>query len=315
MAMQPDRKVFETAAYWYVQFQSEAPTPSQQRAWSSWLNSDPAHQMAWNQMEQLQRSIGGMPKDLTRRALSDTQRRRQMLKLLALLPVLGYAGWSVQRNTSIGNVWADYHTRTGQRRHIELVDGTQLDLNTDTAVDVQFDPQQRLVRLRAGEILIRTGKQGDPRPFFVESHEGRVQALGTCFSVRQQTGRTHVGVLEDQVSIQPDRAVDKYSVLNAGQSADFDIHHVGTIGSFRQTQVAWSAGQLIVLDARLGDVVDELARYRPGIMQCDERAADLRVSGTFRLDSMDSVLVNLQASLPIRVHYFTRYWVSVRHSG
>jgi transmembrane sensor len=46
-------------------------------------------------------------------------------------------------------------------------------------------------------------------------------------------------------------------------------------------------------------------------LQCDEAAARLRVSGTFRLDSTDAVLANLQAALPISVRYFTRYWVSI----
>ena len=67
-----------------------------------------------------------------------------------------------------------------------------------------------------------------------------------------------------------------------------------------------------MLDARLGDVIDELARYRPGVLQCDAASARLRVSGTFRLDSTDAVLANLQATLPIQVKYFTRYWVSVK---
>ena len=52
-----------------------------------------------------------------------------------------------------------------------------------------------------------------------------------------------------------------------------------------------------------------------GVLQCDQASAGLRVSGTFRLDSTDAVLANLQATLPIQVKYFTRYWVSVRRVG
>jgi transmembrane sensor len=62
-------------------------------------------------------------------------------------------------------------------------------------------------------------------------------------------------------------------------------------------------------------VISELGRYRPGVLHCDPRAARLRVSGTFRLDSTDAVLANLQASLPINVSYFTRYWVSIKQVG
>jgi transmembrane sensor len=58
-----------------------------------------------------------------------------------------------------------------------------------------------------------------------------------------------------------------------------------------------------------------LERYRSGVLHCDERAKRLRVSGTFRLDSTDAVLANLQASLPVTVSYFTRYWVSIKRIG
>ena len=311
----PDRKIFEAAASWYVQFQSQPPTPAERYAWQQWLNGDPSHQAAWNQMEQLQRSLGALPQDVTRRALSTTQQRRQVLKWMLVLGSTGYLGWNVQQHTSLGNVWADYRTAVGQRRRIELADGTQIDLNTGTAIDVAFDERQRLIRLREGEVLIHTGKLGGQTPFYVDTRQGRVQALGTRFSVRQLEDSTRVGVLEDTVSVSPGDQPAHRRVLVAGESADFDRQNVGPDKQYFRTQAAWVDGQLIVLDARLGDVIDELARYRPGTLQCDRAAQRLRVSGTFRLDSTDAVLANLQATLPIQVKYFTRYWVSVQRIG
>ncbi|WP_421551210.1 FecR domain-containing protein [Pseudomonas yamanorum] len=311
----PDRKTFEAAASWYVQFQSQPPTPAEHSAWQQWLNGDPSHQAAWNQMEQLQRGLGALPKDFTRRALSASQQRRQVLKLMLMLGAAGYLGWNVQQHTSLGNLWADYRTKVGERRRIGLADGTQIDLNTNTAIDVLFDGQQRLVRLREGEVLIHTGKSGRQTPFYVETREGRVQALGTRFTVRQLQGSTRVGVLEDRVSVQPVDQPGHSRVLGPGESVDFGTQDVGPSHIYRGNQAAWVDGQLIVLDARLGDVIDELARYRPGVTQCDAASARLRVSGTFRLDSTDAVLANLQVTLPIQVKYFTRYWVAVTLTG
>jgi transmembrane sensor len=311
----PDRKTFEAAASWYVQFQSQPPTPAEHSAWQQWLNGDPSHQAAWNQMEQLQRDLGAVPKDFTRRALSASQQRRQVLKLMLTLGAAGYLGWNVQQHTSLGNLWADYRTKVGERRRIGLADGTQIDLNTNTAIDVLFDGQQRRVRLREGEVLIHTGKSGGQTPFYVETREGRVQALGTWFTVRQLQGATRVGVLEDRVSVQPVDQPGHSRVLGPGESVDFGTQDVGPCHIYRGNQAAWVDGQLIVLDARLGDVIDELARYRPGVMQCDGASARLRVSGTFRLDSTDAVLANLQVTLPIQVKYFTRYWVAVTLTG
>lgn len=311
----PDRKVFEAAASWYVQFQAQVPTAAERHAWQQWLNSDPSHQAAWNQLEQLQRSLGTLPQDLTRRALSATQQRRQVLKWMLVLGATGYLGFNVQQHTAVGNFWADYRTRVGERRRIELADGTQIDLNTSTAIDVVFDQRQRLIRLRDGEILIHTGKLGGQTPFYVETHEGRVQALGTRFTVRQLTGSTRVGVLEDQVSLSPADIPDHKRLLSAGESADFDRENVRPSRFYRSTQAAWVDGQVIVLDALLGDLLADLARYRPGVLRCDSASARLRVSGTFRLDSTDAVLANLQATLPIQVKYFSRYWVAVTHLG
>lgn len=315
MAIAPNRQVFEAAASWYVQFQAEPPTLAEQRAWQLWIDSDPAHLAAWSQMEQLQRHLGTLPQDFKRRALNSGQQRRQVLKLLLLATGTGFVGWNLQQHSSLGNVWADYTTRVGQRRNLTLADGSQIQLNTETAIDVSFDATQRLIRLRAGEILIQTGKLGDQRPFFVETRDGRIQALGTRFSVHQLSGSTRVGVLEDWISIQPGEDLGAARILTAGEGADFDRRHVGLTHPFRPSEVAWSNGQLIVLDARLGDVLDELGRYRNGVLQCDDRAQDLRVSGTFRLDSTDAALANLQASLPINVRYFTRYWVSISHNA
>lgn len=311
----PDRKVFEAAASWYVQFQAQVPTPAERHAWQQWLNGDPSHQAAWNQLEQLQRSLGALPQDFTRRALSGTQQRRQVLKWMLVLGATGYLGLNVQQHTHLGNFWADYRTRVGERRRIELADGTQIDLNTSTAIDVVFDQRQRLVRLRDGEILIHTGKLVGQTPFYVETREGRVQALGTRFTVRQLAGSTRVGVLEDQVSLSPADLPDHERILSAGESADFDRRNVGPNHFYRRTQAAWVDGQVIVLDARLGDLLADLARYRPGVLRCDSASASLRVSGTFRLDSTDAVLANLQATLPIQVKYFSHYWVAVTHLG
>lgn len=315
MSSLPDRKVFEAAASWVVHFQSEPPTPQVQEAWRQWLESDPTHRVAWQQMEQLQRGLSTTPAHLTRRALSRPQQRRQVLKLLLAVAGTGYLGWNIQQHTSLKNVLADYRTPVGRRQHVELTDGSQIELNTDTAIDVVFDSQHRLIRLRDGEILVRTGKLGDIRPLYVETRQGRVQALGTRFSVRQLESTTRVGVLEDQVRIAP-AAVDAIPrLLGAGQRADFNGYSVSPDGAYPQTAAAWVDGQLIVLNEPLGNVINELARYRSGVMQCDENAAKLRVSGAFRLDATDAVLANLQATLPIQVRYFSRYWVSVKRNA
>jgi transmembrane sensor len=74
---------------------------------------------------------------------------------------------------------------------------------------------------------------------------------------------------------------------------------------------AWTQGMLTVIEWRLGDFITELSRYRHGFVRCAGSVAGLRLSGAFRLDDTDTILENLGVSLPVKVTYLTRYWVSI----
>ena len=74
---------------------------------------------------------------------------------------------------------------------------------------------------------------------------------------------------------------------------------------------AWLDGFVTAQAMRLGDLVNQLARYRPGILRCDPRVADLRVTGTYPLDDNERILTLLESSLPVSIQRRTRYWVTV----
>ena len=304
MAIAPNRKVFEAAAGWYVQFQADPPTLAEQKAWRLWIDSDPAHLAAWNQMEQLQRSLGALPQDVTRRALSTTQQRRQVLKWMLALGSTGYLGWNVQQHTPLGNVWADYRTAVGQRRRIELADGTQIDLNTGTAIDVAFDGRQRLIRLREGEVLIHTGKLGGQTPFYVDTRQGRVQALGTRFSVRQLGDETLLAVYEGAVQVNPECAsvAPGENIIRAGQQVRFSRERLGSIEAVRETTLAWRSGLLVADDMPLGEWAQALMRYTHQRLEYAPALGELRVSGTFPLDDLPLALAMLAKTYTLQVH-------------
>ncbi|MNN64333.1 fec operon regulator FecR [compost metagenome] len=62
----------------------------------------------------------------------------------------------------------------------------------------------------------------------------------------------------------------------------------------------------------LGQFLAELARHRPGFLRCSDEAAGLLLTGVFPLADTDRILAALERSLPVRVSYRTRYWVSVQ---
>lgn len=310
-----DRQVLQAAATWYVQLNAAPPSEREQQAWRTWLEENAAHAQAWARVEKLQRQLGALPQEVALPTLAGVRaRRRAVLKTLGLLLAASATGWGALELDPLPARIAQYRTAKGERRHLQLVDGSQLDLNTHSAVDVHYSARVRQVQLHRGEILIQTAADPSGRPFVVHTPEGSVQALGTRFVVRSEAGHTQVQVLQHAVQVRPLQDTHQVLRLEAGQQAGFDRHQLGTTSPLPAGSDAWAQGMLMAIDWRLGDLLEEIARYRPGVLQCSPAVAGLRLSGAFRLDDSDTLLQNLNSSLPVRVRYLTRYWVRVEAS-
>lgn len=319
-----DKAVATQAAQGFLLLQSGEATAADRMRWTQWRAADPAHEDAWQRAEQVSRKFGLLPGALAMPALGRTVRAdsRAAVKALALLLAAVPAGWVAWRASPAREWLADHRTATGERREVRLPDGTRIQLNTATAIDVAYDTTLRRVRLRAGEILIDTAPDrvpaGDPayRPFVVETAQGRLRALGTRFVVRQREDRrSHVGVLEGAVEVRPDEAHGLAVVVRAGEQAGFSASAVDAPGALDPGADDWSRGVLRVRNMRLHDFLAELGRYRPGVLHCDPAVAELRVSGVFQLRDTTPVLDSLPQALPVRVLSRTRYWVTVAPAG
>ncbi|MEN4921217.1 FecR family protein [Achromobacter spanius] len=306
-----DPKIAGEAADWLVRLHSGRFSEADRLACERWRQRSAEHDRAWTRAQAVLAKLGGLPPGLGRATVDAAASRRAALRVLAGLIVAAPAGWLAWRAAPLQ--WtADYATRSGERRRIELPDGSLLVLNTASAVDLDYDGAQRRVRLREGEILLRSAhaEPPDPRPLVVHTAEGSAQALGTYFAVRQMQDRSRVAVIEGRVRVLP-RAAQAGVVLEAGQSVDFSAVAADSPAPSTHPPQAWLDGVLYADNQRLADFLQELGRYRPGMLRCDPQVADLRISGGFQADDTDAALLAVSRSLPVRVVYRTRYWVSV----
>ncbi|MFF7395828.1 FecR domain-containing protein [Achromobacter sp. NPDC008082] len=310
-----DPAILEEAAGWLVRFQSETLSASDHAAFERWRHRSAAHGAAWQRVEAMLRGFGQVPAGIGGETLRRLERpgRRQAMRALGALLVLGPAGWLGWRALPWREWAADVRTATGQQRHLALADGTRLVLNTASAVDIQFTPAQRVLWLRAGEILLTTGNDPSPtyRPFIVRTTQGTIRALGTRFMVRDESASIRVAVFDGAVEIRPQDAGAAAVVLPAGQQTVFDAHAVAPQAAVDAGAASWEQGMLAVRNGRLADLVDELARYRRGVLRCDPAVADLRVSGAFPLADIDGSLRLLEKTLPVRISHVTPFWTTV----
>lgn len=313
-----DPRILDEAADWLVQLHASGVTEMDRAACERWRQTSPEHARAWACAELLINKLGALPPALALPVLNRQPAigRRAVLAKLALLAGAAPAGWLAWRAAPADwRLWrADHHTATGERRDLQLADGSRITLNTASAIDVRFDEQQRFIDLRAGEILVQTAPDtaAHHRPFRVGSGEGRMEALGTRFTVRQYENHTHLAVLEGSVRAQPAAAGATAQILRAGQQADFTGRAVGAVLPASEAVAAWTHGMLMADDTPLAEFAAELARYHQGIVHCDPAIANLRVSGAFPVARADRALAMLVATYPVRaVARLRGYWITL----
>lgn len=307
--------LLDEAADWLVRLHDSAGTDADRVACEQWQRRSPAHARAWARAERLVDMMGGLPSALAMPALGRPPyagRRAAVARLAAMLAIAP-AGWVAWRVTDAQAWTADHRTATGERRSLRLADGTRVDLNTATAIDVRFDATQRLVTLRTGEIWVQTAPDiaAAQRPFRVATEAGTMEALGTRFSVRHDAGRTRIAVLEGAVRLLPQSGAAS-QVLRAGQQTAFTAQAIDRFAPADDTAVAWTQGMLLADRMRLADFAAELSRYRPGALYCDPAIGDLRISGAFPIDDTDRVLRMLVSTYPVDARTRLRgYWVTL----
>lgn len=299
------------AARWYARLQSGIATDVDRAAWNTWLNADPAHRHAWQRMTAVGEQMASVPGALASPALRGADRsRRQVLRSVVMLASVGSLGWLGWRSESTQNLFADLRTAVGERREFWLADGSSLLLNTDTSVNLRFDGRQRVLELLRGEILITTAVDRSQRPFKVLTAHGDVLALGTRFIVQSKTQGAEVAVLEKAVEVSAHGA-DRKVRLEAGQRLNFNTRVLGPVGHNDASTGAWQQGSIIAIDRPLGELLADLSRYRTGVLRCDPRIADLKVSGAFPIDNTDLALAALESGFSLHVSRYSRYWVTV----
>lgn len=307
MSLSDRHLALRAAARWHARLGAVPQCQATREQLQAWLQQDPLHPWAWQRVERLQAGLQDLSGGLARHTLgndADLSGRRTLLKgMLFGLGTAGLAWGAYQRSP----VWlADLRTGIGERRDLRLADGTRLFLNTSSAVDIRYDAGQRLIVLRAGEILVETA--ADPRPLSVRSVHGDMRALGTRFTVRLFADHTRLGVLEHAVAVS-NASVNAPLRVEAGTALDFDEGPLSTPRPAEPGQGDWSQGRLVVDDWRLDRTLAELERYRRGFLRCSDDIAGLRVSGVYPLDDLERTLGLIAQALKLRLETRTRFWV------
>ena len=197
-----------------------------------------------------------------------------------------------------------YTTAIGEQRTVQLLDGSTVELNARSAIEVRLTAEQRDVTLLEGQALFRVAKDKQ-RPFVVRAGDAQVRAVGTEFDVYKKQAATVVTVVEGRVETYDDlnNPGTAAIILSAGEQLTV-LPHVVTKPTRTDTAVAtaWVQKRLIFEETPLSDVAEEFNRYNRRPLTIDGgELGSLKISGVYSSTDPASLINFLRSQNSIQV--------------
>ncbi len=320
------------AASWFAKLQREDVSAEDRLSFRAWLAQSERHRetfdrlaMLWGELEILTElndlSEPISPSDGARPFAEMGVSRRTFGTMAASLAtvLVGGGSYVAYRRVNLREV-AQFATKVGEQKTVVLSDGSTVQINTDSRVDVDFSFDARRVRLVRGEAHFEVAKD-KRRPFSVFAAGGVVRAVGTAFAVRVQADqKVEVTVQEGRVALAalavtsslPSASDDEEASLQnqigeltAGQSAVF-TESVEQISQLPQAELnrklSWRQGVLAYAGEPLAAVIEDISRYTDVTIEIVDPALEERpVGGYFQVGEVDALLDALEVTFGLPV--------------
>jgi len=294
---------------------------TQNAALGDWLEADPAHLAAYERNEAAWHEVGRLPADAVAALRSSLvvdhppgarakrprspARRDWLVRSAGLafsLVIVAGIAWGVDDWWHSPVFTASYATKRGEMRTVSLPDGSRIQLDTDTRLDVVLYRQKRQVSLEGGRALFEVSHDAN-RPFDVAAGATKVTVVGTRFTVRRwplDGGSAEVAVEQGRVRV----AGTRTTLLDAGEVVASTSG--GDLGALRRLDVAamtgWQKGRLAFESRRLDQALAEFERYGDTHVRIDDPAvAALQINGSFDARKPGNFARIAARVLPIRI--------------
>jgi transmembrane sensor len=333
---QKDNTIQEQAGFWVFTKYSCDWTSELEKQLQDWLNQNPSHRLEYEQVLKLWQNLNQL-KSISFPARQTAQqirfkylKRRQRTKKIKQTLVIGLFVCTSSFYVNDYLVTETYSTEIGERKMVNLADGSKITLNTNTELSVKMTDSHRLIHLKKGEMYATVAHKPN-QSFDVIAGNGRIHDIGTSFNVYLKPNMTtQVTVSEGKVEIIPDKAItgtrwldhilsrtafwlnlnnnDKnHENIILGLGEKLAYNNQGDIDPSIKTNVAniisWKTGRVIFEMASLEDVLAQIERYhKVNFQYTNESAKQIKVTANFEIDNLIKILSTLEMALPIKIN-------------
>ncbi len=274
--------MFDEAAQRWLAHRAGTADSAARAELAAWLETSERHAEAWRLAEQawrLSRMVGPAIPPLEPPRLKPMRRAAIVLAAAAIAACLVLAVIPDLRLS----LQADYRTGTGQVRIVSLDDGTQVQLDSGSAIAADLKADQRDVTLLEGRAFFDVTPDA-ARPFNVHAGKVVVTVKGTAFDVDMTGDAIRVAVERGAVAVDYP-GLSQPVQLAPGDRLTIEAGAAAAVHGTPNSVAAWRRHRLMVESGTVGAVVAEIARYRAGlVVVTDDALASQPVTGIYDLN-------------------------------
>lgn len=337
-----NKSVQEQANLWITRLDKGLSRTEKQQL-IAWINQDESHYNALKRISFLWSDLA------TKHELSGLFSHQQetkskndyLMKGLLALGLTCVALLTANLFSDVNKIWSNsphqlnsayayqqYTSEYGEQKQVTLDDGSTVDLNTNTVIEVAYSKLQRKITLIRGEAKFDVSEDKN-RPFTVVSGHNSFTALGTIFNVQRgnissaellvKEGRVLIAKADAPVeellkvinvsepittSLLKTTSTDDDNIISAGEKVAIANHIASPAQSLSMQEIkqelAWQQGILIFDGEPLKQVLKEVQRYNTiKFMPLNSELAQLRVSGYFKSNDVNALLQSLHYNFAI----------------
>jgi transmembrane sensor len=334
----PTPELIEAAAAAWLSLRDRGLTAAETAEFMHWLQEDAQHTAVFAELESVWKDfdrLSAVPAATTPPLSVDadllaprTRTRRHRTLAWASVAFAAAAAVAFVFVSQTRTLAHTAETAVGAFQKFDLPDGSVAQLNTDSAIDTDFTPQERRVRVVRGEVFFNVTKD-HARPFIVTSGPVSVRAVGTAFNVRKNAASVEILVTEGRVQVadasqgqslvpsvaspaEPPLLVAGERVLVAAPARKSGTapttSKVEKISAAEvQRALAWQERRLEFDATPLAAVVAEFNRYNQRqLVIADAKISAKRFSGSFRADSYEPLVRLLEADFGLSATWSER---------
>ncbi|UTW44552.1 FecR domain-containing protein [bacterium SCSIO 12696] len=292
---QSSEDLLDQACAWVVRLRADNVAESVLEQFADWLTTTPQHRQAFDQVAEMWGDLG-IASQLPLSAVNPAQKADTsekpsswLAKLFGWKPIGGLAvATAVAVAVTLGVISPAqpdiYQTTVGESLAVTLDDGSKIELNTNSTLEVQYKDDLRWLHLVSGEAYFSVAKDKQ-RPFVVELDGAQARAVGTEFNIFKDVANSaEITVTEGTVQVTNARQPSLPKFVEAHQAITFDSK--GGLQNLRTADsdiiTAWRQSQIVFDNTPLSDVISTLNRYsKTPIELTAADSAKAPISGTF----------------------------------